>query len=347
VLRGAIVGFGNVAAKAHMPGWTHRSDVAIVAVTDPLAERRAVAGSLVPGASWHATADALLDTPDLDFVDICTPPSSHGPLIRSALERGLHVLCEKPLVGSMAELRALEERAGREKRVLHTVHNWHHAPIVRRTRELVEEQAIGRVERVAWKTLREKPAPTQHEDRGNWRLDPAIAGGGVLSDHGWHVFYIVHSWIGQLPVAVSATLETRRHTQYAVEDTATVQVTFPSATADVHLTWAADQRANWAQITGTAGTLDLEDGVLVLRRDGRETRWSCSPPLSNGSVHPEWFDPVIERFLSAVRNERADPVNLLEVGVCIDIEASARQSSDRGGVFVPISGGAPGSGPSS
>jgi len=239
MLRGAIVGLGNVGMEAHVPGWERRADVEIVAVTDVRGDRRAECASRLPRARWYDAAETLLDEASVDFVDICTPPTSHARLIAQALDRGLHVLCEKPLVCSADELIAVREQAAASGRVVHTVHNWHHAPIVTRTRELVASGAIGRMTRVVWRTLRSQPAAVRG-DQSNWRIDPAQGGGGVLTDHGWHVFYLVRRWIGESPTAVSARLETRRHTGWPVEDTAEVRVVFPHAVAEIFLTWAAE-----------------------------------------------------------------------------------------------------------
>src|SRR5712692_1933301 len=202
MLRGAVIGLGNVAIHGHLPGWLGRPDVRISAAADSRPAQRVECEARLPGARWYDSPEDLLAGEPLDFVDISTPPSSHAPLIRSALERGLHVLCEKPLVSSLDDLGALRALAGRLGRVLHTVHNWHHAPIVRRTAALVREGAIGRVTRVDWHTLRTRPAVTSDGDEENWRFDPLIAGGGVLADHGWHVFYVVQGWIGEAPQSV-------------------------------------------------------------------------------------------------------------------------------------------------
>ena len=112
---GRIIGLGNVALHAHVPGWLSRRDVEIVAVSDADPSRQALGARHLPDARWCETADRLLADAELDFVDICTPPSSHAALIRTALSRGLHVLCEKPLVGSPRELRALTELALRQR----------------------------------------------------------------------------------------------------------------------------------------------------------------------------------------------------------------------------------------
>jgi len=334
MLRGAIVGLGNVGMEAHVPGWERRADVEIVAVTDVRGDRRAECASRLPRARWYDAAETLLDEASVDFVDICTPPTSHARLIAQALDRGLHVLCEKPLVCSADELIAVREQAAASGRVVHTVHNWHHAPIVTRTRELVASGAIGRMTRVVWRTLRSQPAAVRG-DQSNWRIDPAQGGGGVLTDHGWHVFYLVRRWIGESPTAVSARLETRRHTGWPVEDTAEVRVVFPHAVAEIFLTWAAEERGNWGALEGSDGTLEVDDDTLVLTRDGRAQRWWCPPALSSGSVHPDWFGPVAGQFVDAVTGVATSEENLAEASLCATLESLARESSRQGGRALP------------
>ena len=341
MLRGAIVGFGRAAASTHLPVWLRRQDLEIVAAADTRAEQRDVLRTHLPGARWYDVPVDLMDRETLHFVDICTPPASHPALVQAALERGLHVLCEKPLVCSLDDLPSLTRLAVATGRVLHTVHNWHHAPIIRQTRELVRQGAIGHVRHVVWDTLRTRPA-SGDGGNGDWRVDPTIAGGGVLTDHGWHAFYIVTGWIGQTPTAVNARLETRRHVQWPVEDTATVRLTFPEATAEILLTWAADVRRNWAELTGDEGTLRLEDDILIMRRPGRpphEQRWRHRPPLSEGGYHPDWFERVADHFLAAINGAAPRAENLAEASLCAMLESLARESSRQGqtvSLSVPI-----------
>jgi len=330
MLRGAIIGLGNVALHGHLPGWLSRADVEIAAVTDTEPARRATWAERLPAARWYDSPGQLMSGPSLDFVDICTPPSSHATLIREALARRLHVLCEKPLVVSLPDLRSLVEQAAAVDRVLHTVHNWHHAPIVRQTRTLVTDGSIGRVTEVTWHTLRSRPAAAASSSQ-NWRVDPATAGGGVLTDHGWHVCYLLQRWIGARPTSVSATLQTRRHTSWQVEDTATLRMRFPDATAHVLLTWASDERRNWARLVGTAGAIEIADNVLVLRRGDGEQRWSFPSGLSDGSQHPDWFHSVADQFVAEVSGEATDRANLDEASICVEVEALARESDRRGG----------------
>ena len=336
MLRGAIVGLGNVGREVHIPAWRRRSDVEIVAANDADLARRSLVAASLPAARWYDSADELLARERLDFIDICTPPSSHGPLVCRALERGLHVFCEKPLVIARDELDRVATLAETRRRVVHTVHNWHHAPIIKRASELVREGALGRLTRVAWRTLRTRPAAAAGNGNGsNWRLDPKLAGGGILTDHGWHAFYLVTGWIGDTPTSVSARLEQRGPATLAVENTATVSVVFPDATTEIFLTWAADRRENVAHLVGSAGRIELCDDTLVLERNGHAERWTCPPSLSNGSVHPDWFDPEVAQFLDAVTRTPAQS-NLGEAWLCGVLESAARESSRRGGQPVAV-----------
>jgi predicted dehydrogenase len=221
VLRGAFIGFGNVAAKGHLPGWQSVKDIQIVAATDAVAAQGRAFLAACPGGRWHETVDDLLYDKALDFVDICTPPSSHASLIKRALDARLHVLCEKPLVTRVGDAQAVAAAAAASERAVHAVHNWLKAPICDRISSLVDGGALGTVRAVRWQTLRIGPAVTVTSDGANWRADPAVAGGGILFDHGWHALYCVVRWLG-VPRGVSALLEKRRFRGWPIEDTATV-----------------------------------------------------------------------------------------------------------------------------
>ena len=337
MLRGAVIGLGNVAIHGRLPGWLGRPDVRIVAAADARPAQRAECDARLPGARWYDSPTALLEREALDFVDICTPPSSHASLVENALGRGLHVLCEKPLVSTPADLSRVTAAAAAASRVLHTVHNWHHAPMLALTDTLIRQGEIGRVRRIVWETLRVKPAVAGDGSEGNWRVDPTVAGGGVLTDHGWHVFYVLPAWAGSRPRTVSARLETRRHTAFAVEDTAFLRLGFNDASADILLTWAAEERRNRVEVHGTDGRIELHGDTLVLTGAQGERRWPGLPALSDGSHHPDWFHKVAERFVSAIAGEGDAAANLAEAELCCEIEHMARESSRRGGVDMPLS----------
>jgi hypothetical protein len=141
-------------------------------------------------------------------------------------------------------------------------------------------------------------------------------------------------------VSVSARLERRRHTAWDVEDTATVCVAFPEASVEILLTWASDIRRNWAEVGGTAGTLELHDDTLVLKSagPGADSSWPCPPPMSDGSHHPDWFDAVASEFLAEVVGAAPRGPNLAEARLCVALEQAARESSRQGGRVIELTG---------
>jgi predicted dehydrogenase len=340
VLKGALLGAGNVAVNGHLPGWLARQDAVIVAAADPSSAFRDAILERIPGLRWYGSAQELLSRETLDFADIAAPPAMHAGLAAAALAGGLHVLCEKPLVLSPEELAPLEKLARQENRVLATVHNWRHAPIVKAASELLFQGAIGEVRSLRWETLREKPAVAAGAEAGkNWRMDPAIAGGGVLVDHGWHAFYVVRGWLPEAPCRVSARLSTRRHREWPVEDTAEVSLeTAGGVRAEILLTWAAAERRNRASIEGTRGAVRL-DGDLLERtsKDSTEPVVRSFPhSLAEGSHHPDWFSGVAAEFLAEIADPGRRGRSLAEASLCADLIAGARESDGRGGQPVSV-----------
>jgi len=334
--RGAFVGFGNVAAKGHLPGWQIRNDVTIVAATDSIAARREAFLTACPDGRWYDTADDLLDGETLDFVDICTPPSSHLFLIRQALDSGLHVLCEKPLVTRSGDALAVAAAAASAGRIVHTVHNWLEAPICRKVSALIAEGAIGAVRSVAWQTLRTQPAIAGPTEGGqNWRVNPTVAGGGILVDHGWHALYCVTRWMGSVTRAVTARLETRRFHEWPLEDTATLDLDLDAGKAHIYLTWTANERSNQIDVEGERGRIHVAGDHVIAVGPSGERQWHCPPPLSEGSHHPDWFGGVAEKFCAAAAGEATG--NLYEAVLCAEIIDLAQRSSDAGGARLPLS----------
>lgn len=335
MLKGAFIGFGNVAANGHLPGWRAREDVQIVAATDAAASRREAFLTACPDGRWYETVDDLLAGGKLDFVDICAPPGSHAALIERALDAGLHVLSEKPLVTRVEDAKRVGATAVRARRVLHTVHNWLEAPICRKISALVDEGAIGAVRSVRWRTLRTQPAiAVSAEGVANWRVDPAMAGGGILFDHGWHAIYCVMRWAGA-PGGVAAQLETRRFHEHPLEDTASVDLDTALGVSNIYLTWAADERSNSIEIEGEEGEIRVVGNSVVLRSNSQERRWT-SPSLSEGSHHPDWFGGVAADFVAAATGRAKS--NLDQATLCAQVIDAAQRSSAAGGIRMELAG---------
>ncbi len=122
-LRGALIGYGFIGERGHAAAYASMGEHAplrITALADICPARREKARAALPGVKVYETHAELLakEANNLDFVDVCTPPCDHATIAHAALDKGLHVLCEKPLTTSVTEARELLAHAKRAKRVI-------------------------------------------------------------------------------------------------------------------------------------------------------------------------------------------------------------------------------------
>jgi predicted dehydrogenase len=316
-LRGAIIGFGNMAERGHLPGWLRERRISLLAVCDPSPERRKTAGQILPWCRIYSSADSLLERERLDFVDICTPPPSHAANIAAALRAGVHVLCEKPFVQTPAEFRGIQRLCRQQRRIAFPVHNWKHAPILMRAGEWIRQGLLGKVLHSEFHTLRTRPAVGLTAWRGQ---KEQAGGGGILLDHGWHGIYLLLNFHRERPTGVSAWMDAPVASAGQAEETAQLLLEFPSSTGALYLTWQASQRYNSARVYGDRGMITLEDNRLTLHLPGKRPHHAIfRSPLSRGSHHPEWFAPVVDSFLSAMEHPEEALRELEEARLCLEI----------------------------
>lgn len=140
-MRVAIAGAGAI-SEFHLRGWAAQDDVTLVAICDPdraRAEARAAAFG-VPAVFEDAAT--MLDAARPDALDVITPVSSHAALTLMAAERGVHVMCQKPMTPTVAEAEALIAAVG--ERVRFMVHeNYRFRPHYAQVRDWVAEGRVG------------------------------------------------------------------------------------------------------------------------------------------------------------------------------------------------------------
>ena len=336
-LRGAISGFGEVAARAHLPGWRTRDGVSLGVIHDPISERRHEAIRLIKNVRVYDDLELMLDGEAPDFVDIASPPGMHAEAARMALQAGAHVLVEKPLALTLAEFDELGALAAEKRRVLMCVHNWKYAPPYATARRVIEAGTLGPIRFISIDRLRTEPAGAGGSG-GKWRAS-AASGGGILIDHGWHVFYLMQ-WLqgGDPPVSISARLESPPGGD--VDDLADLRVRFGNgALCRAHLSWRAPVRRTSAVIYGESAIIEIEgDRVVLTDRSGKVQDLSIVD-IADDSYHAAWFSGVADEFERAVHAGADSSIakrNLAEARVAQMLIDAARKSSSQSGVEINL-----------
>ncbi|MBI5534052.1 MAG: Gfo/Idh/MocA family oxidoreductase [Deltaproteobacteria bacterium] len=352
-LRGALVGYGFISSQGHVPGYLQsareRGDVEIVAVADMTEARRLAAQQALPSARIYPDHRSLLaqEAGNLDFIDISTPPTVHARIAHDALDRGLHVFCEKPLATTLEDARSMLAHASRARRVLFPCHNYKHAGVVKAIREILSSGAIGRVQTVTLSTYRNTHAKGVAEWLPHWRRDRMLSGGGIAMDHGPHTFYLAFEWLASYPTSISARTITVDSDRYDTEDSFTATLTFPTGVASSFLTWKAGVRKVIYTIHGDRGAITVDDDdmqISVVKPPNGDptasTKWtterrSISSNWMDAS-HVTWFRSLFDEFKAAIDADDFVGKDALEAYLAVQLITTAYRSAALGGRDLPL-----------
>jgi predicted dehydrogenase len=254
--------------------------------------------------------DAMLAA-GLDAVMVTTPSRLHAPMVKKALERGLHVFCEKPFCLDWRESEELAALAAAKGLVNQVGYHYRYAGAFREMKRLVEAGAIGRITHV----LAEAYGPVVLRRQGStWRTE-RTDGGGCLYDYAAHPINLVN-WLFGLPDQVSGTVMTAMFSA-ATDDE--VYSTFGYAdgpSVQLSVNWSDEsfrKMSTKLTLTGTGGRIsaDRQDLQAYLRGPaalpGYTEGWNVkyTTELTPGvrfNLRGEEYSAQIDDFIDAVRD---------------------------------------------
>ena len=231
-LRFGLIGFGAI-GRVRAQALARSASCSLTAVCDADPARRASAPA---GAVQFATAAELLNADACDAVVVSTPPDSHAELAVHAMERGKHVIVEKPIAHTAQASAQMLQCATRTGRTLTVGFNHRYFKGVKHMREAIVRGDLGE--------LRFVKAYTGHvglpELKSPWMYDKGVMGGGTLMDNGIHVIDLMRYLMGDV-VEVNAVLP-KPVWDVGVEENAFVQMQGASGVhGSLHASWTAWQ----------------------------------------------------------------------------------------------------------
>ncbi len=219
-----------------------RPELELLALCERDPKQAARFSKRVPGVPAIADFDEVLADPRVQAVSIATPPRTHYPLARKALEAGKHVLVEKPLATRAADAEALIELADQRGLVLMPGHTFLYSPAVTKVNALIKNGDLGDVYFVT----------SSRMNLGLYQPD------GVVNDLAPHDLSILLHWLGRPVTHVSAS--GRSIFQSHVPETAFLTLTFEGgATANVQVSWLAPSKVRSMVIVGSRCMIQYDD----------------------------------------------------------------------------------------
>jgi predicted dehydrogenase len=198
----AVVGCGAI-SQLHLPALregARRTTITAVVDTDPA---RAEAAARTTGATPFTSLDDALACGGVEAVDLMLPHHLHETVAIHCLDAGLHVLLEKPMATTLAACDRILAAARRAGTVFMVGENTQYWPEVLTARRLLAEGAIGDVV-TARASFAIPPLPQFYGAPNAWRLDNAVAGGGIALDTGSHWIRPLRMWLGEVEEVVGA-----------------------------------------------------------------------------------------------------------------------------------------------
>jgi predicted dehydrogenase len=197
-LKVGMIGVGGI-AHAHVPGWKATEQTELVAGCDVHPSTLASWGQQHGISRLTTDPDELFNDPDIDIIDICTPNNYHASLAIAALEAGKHVLCEKPLAPTPAQIREMIAARDRSGKMLMTAQHFRFKGNSKALKAEIDRGVLGEVYHARSWMLRRANAPV----RPGFILKQH-SGGGACIDIGVHILDLT-LWLMGNPRPVSVT----------------------------------------------------------------------------------------------------------------------------------------------
>lgn len=256
-LRVGFIGTGGVSG-GHIKRINDNPSAQIVALCDVkkevLKERAKLIGRKLPFYSDH---EAMLAKEELDAAVICTPHTLHFQQAMDCLQRGIHVLVEKPMVCTVDRAEKLIAKADEVGKTLMVSYQRHCQPEFLWAHDAIEKGELGRIFFISSYLSQNWVGTTR-----TWRGKKKLSGGGELMDSGSHIIDIVCHLSQLQPVEVTAFVSNEFANDEEVDILSTLSIRFKNrAIASISI----NGNSPWYEsliINGTEGTLSF----------GRETR---------------------------------------------------------------------------
>lgn len=341
----AIIGVGI--GRSHMvEGYLPNADkFKVKALCDLNAERLATVADEFGVERRIEKFDEVLAMDDIDVIDICTPPGLHFPMVMAALKAGKHVVCEKPLVGSLAQVDAVIAEEKISQGLLMPVFQYRFGDGIEQAKAIIDAGIAGKPFMGTVETLWRRDAPYYAVPwRGKWATEL----GGVLMGHAIHPHDLFTYLMGDIE-RVFGRVATRVN-PIEVEDTISASLVMKSG-ALASLTATLGSADDMTRIRLAFENVSFEsdhaaynpgDKPWKIQPRNEETRTRIEALLKDWKHVPSRFQTQMARFHDALTGAAPLPVTSADSRRSLELVTAFYHSSSTGqDVPLPIGPGHP------
>lgn len=291
MVRVALIGAGEVARQLHAPAYKSCREAELFGVVGRTREHAETLAAMFD-LRVYRTSDELFADNSIEAVSICTPPSTHRPLLEEAVAAGKHVLLEKPIATTVADVDAVAALAARAGVVVEIMHNERFMEPHEIVRSLIASGLVGTVNALQFAIATE--GPEVWAPQASWFRELDAAGGGALMDLAVHKIDLA-CWLLDDHVAdVAPALTERTH---GAEDVGVISFRLSKGTyVTVTASWHGPRDASNLIVLGSEGLIRTGgyDGKVALESHAGMSEWDAVVPWSPS----DWSSvAAINRFI--------------------------------------------------
>lgn len=297
-IRVAVIGAGAI-SQMHFRAYGEMGESArVVAIAESDPARRATVGQRYPAVDAVPDHVGLLDRPDIDLIDVCTPPAGHAEIVVDALGAGKPVICEKPLAPTLESIDRIRAAQGSGSGSVGTMYQFRMLPEIREIVRLKQGGQLGDLlfgnfydfDRVAGGPMEAK----------SWWGDWAVAGGGVGMTQFIHRLDLMCLLFGR-PIEVMAMIGTLG-SSIESEDTLSATIRFESgAIVGGSATMTAQRPGFRIDVVGSKGSVHYPWALFLDgRRVSRRTRNAIHRAVGSRE-HPGVLPRAVRRAQRALK----------------------------------------------
>ncbi|RWX79332.1 Gfo/Idh/MocA family oxidoreductase [Neorhizobium lilium] len=286
------------------------------------------------------SSDELMSDPDIDIIDICTPPAVHTKLVLQALAAGKHVVCEKPLTGSLAEVDQVRLAEKNSKGLLMPIFQYRYGEGVAQAKRIIDSGLAGKPYAATAETFWRRTADYYDNPwRGRWATEL----GGVLMTHAIHLHDMLTYLLGPIE-RVFARAETRVNA-IEVEDCVSASLLMQNgALASLTATLGAAEEISRLHIAFEHVTFESNheayspgDGPWRIVPVSDEVRQAIDALLADSPPVGRRFNGQMEAFYGALVSGAAPPVTSEDARRSLELVTAIYHSNDtHSDVVLPI-----------
>jgi predicted dehydrogenase len=264
-VRIGVVGLGTM-GTAHLAYFRTLTGGGVGAVCDANRERAAKVGAEF-GIPFYTDYREMIEKGPIDAVLIATPHFQHPEVTIAALEKGLHVLCEKPMAVTVGAARTMIDAARKHpNQKFALMMNVRTYPMYQKIRSLVHDGDLGGVTRITW-LMTDWFRTWTYYASGGWRATWKGEGGGVLLNQCPHNLDLLYWLTGMMPSRITAVASIAKTHPIEVEDEVSAIMEYENGAIGHFITSTGEAPGtNYLEIAGDQGVISARQGKLQFRR---------------------------------------------------------------------------------